>query len=31
VDAAARHLRSVQRQPERIRKYFEHDPVRYAA
>lgn len=27
----ARHLRSVQRQPERIRKYFEHDPVRYAA
>jgi tRNA U34 5-methylaminomethyl-2-thiouridine-forming methyltransferase MnmC len=29
--ATARHLRSVQRQPERIRKYFEHDPVRYAA
>lgn len=28
---AARHLRSVQRQPERIRKYFEHGPVRYAA
>jgi hypothetical protein len=24
-------LRSVQRQPERIRKYFEHGPVRYAA
>ena len=31
VKATARHLRSVQRQPERIRKYFEHDPVRYAA
>jgi transposase len=30
-DAAAKHLRSVQRQPERIRKYFEHEPVRYAA
>ena len=31
VNATARHLRSVQKQPERIRKYFEHDPVRYAA
>lgn len=31
VRATARHLRSVQRQPERIRKYFEHGPVRYAA
>ena len=31
LKATARHLRSVQRQPERIRKYFEHDPVRYAA
>jgi tRNA U34 5-methylaminomethyl-2-thiouridine-forming methyltransferase MnmC len=31
VKATARHLRSVQRQPERIRKYFEHEPVRYAA
>lgn len=31
VKATARHLRSVQRQPERIRKYFEHHPVRYAA
>jgi transposase len=31
VKATARHLRSVQRQPERIRKYFGHDPVRYAA
>ena len=29
--ATAKHLRSVQRQPERIRKYFEHGPVRYAA
>ena len=31
VKATARHLRSVQKQPERIRSYFEHDPVRYAA
>jgi len=31
VKATARHLRSVQRKPERIRKYFEHGPVRYAA
>lgn len=31
VKATAHHLRSVQRQPERIRKYFEHAPVRYAA
>jgi transposase len=31
VKATARHLRSVQRQPQRIKKYFEHDPVRYAA
>lgn len=31
VKATARHLRSVQRQPERIRSYFGHDPVRYAA
>ena len=31
VKATAKHLRSVQRQPERIRKYFEHEPVRYAA
>ena len=31
VKATARHLRSVQRQPDRIRKYFEHYPVRYAA
>jgi len=31
IKATARHLRSVQRQPERIRKFFEHDPVRYAA
>ena len=29
--AVKAHLRSVQRQPERIRKYFQHDPVRYAA
>lgn len=31
VKAAARHLRSVQRQPDRIKRYFEHEPVRYAA
>jgi transposase len=31
VMATARHLRSVQRQPQRIKKYFEHGPVRYAA
>jgi transposase len=31
VKATSRHLRSVQKQPERIRRYFEHDPVRYAA
>ncbi len=31
VKAAARHLRSVQRQPERIKSYFEHEQVRYAA
>ena len=31
VKATARHLRSVQRQPQRIKKYFEHGPVRYAA
>ena len=31
VKAASHHLRSVQKQPERIRRYFKHDPVRYAA
>ena len=31
LKATSQHLRSVQRQPERIRKYFEHEPVRYAA
>jgi transposase len=31
VKVTSRHLRSVQKQPERIRRYFEHDPVRYAA
>ena len=31
VKAAARHLRSVQRRPERIKSYFAHEPVRYAA
>lgn len=31
VKATTEHLRSVQRQPERIRQHFEHDPVGYAA
>ena len=31
VKAASRHLRSVQRQPDRIRRYFQHEPVKYAA
>lgn len=31
VKAAATHLRSVQRRPERIKSYFAHEPVRYAA
>jgi transposase len=31
VKVTARHLRSVQKTPERVRKYFEHGPVRYAA
>lgn len=31
VRAASSHLRSVQKQPERIRRYFQHDPVKYAA
>lgn len=31
VKAASGHLRSVQKQPERIRSYFQHGPVRYAA
>lgn len=31
VTAASKHLRSVQRKPERIRKYVEHEPVHYAA
>ena len=31
VKATSGHLRSVQRQPERVKSYFEHEPVRYAA
>jgi transposase len=31
VKATASHLSSVQRQPERIKSYFQHAPVRYAA
>jgi transposase len=31
VKATAKHLRSVQRQPDRIKRYFQHGPVRYAA
>jgi len=29
VKGTAKHLRSVQKKSELIRKYFEHDPVRY--
>jgi transposase len=29
--AASRHLRSVQKQPQRIKSYFQHEPVKYAA
>lgn len=29
--AASRYLRSVQRRPERVRRYFQHEPVKYAA
>ena len=31
LKAASRHLRSVQRHPERIRRFFRHAPVQYAA
>ena len=31
VKATSSHLRSVQRRPDRIRSYFQHLPVRYAA
>lgn len=31
LQAASRHLRSVQRRPERIRRFFRHAPVQYAA
>lgn len=31
IKATVSHLRSVQKQPERIRRYFQHGPVRYAA
>ncbi|MFN9029694.1 MAG: IS630 family transposase, partial [Betaproteobacteria bacterium] len=31
VKATAKHLSSVQRQPERIKSYFQHAPVKYAA
>ncbi|WP_078201332.1 IS630 family transposase [Cupriavidus necator] len=31
IKAASSHLRSVQKQPERIRRYFQHHPVKYAA
>ena len=31
VKATSRHLRSVQRHPERVKSYFQHKPVRYAA
>lgn len=31
IKATTRHLRSIQKRPERVRRYFEHEPVRYAA
>ena len=31
LEPVEKHLRSVQKQPERVRRYFQHDPVRYAA
>lgn len=31
VKAAARHLRIAQKRPARVRSYFQHDPVKYAA
>ncbi|MCA3219976.1 MAG: IS630 family transposase, partial [Burkholderiales bacterium] len=31
VKATAKHLSSVQRQPERIKSDFQHAPVKYAA
>lgn len=31
VKAASSHLCSVQKQPHRVRRYFQHGPVRYAA
>ena len=31
LKAAATHLLTVQRQPERVKRYFHHEPVRYAA
>jgi transposase len=31
LKTASRHLRSVQRQPERVRGYFQYEPVKYAA
>jgi hypothetical protein len=31
VKATISHLRSVQKRPERVRRYFLHDPVLYTA
>nr|CCA82840.1 hypothetical protein BDB_mp60004 [blood disease bacterium R229] len=31
VKATSSYMRSVQRQPARVRKYFENEPIRYAA
>jgi transposase len=31
LKAASKHLKSVQKQPDRIKSYFQHKPVRYAA
>jgi transposase len=31
IKLASSHLRSIQKQPNHVRNYFQHDPVRYAA
>jgi transposase len=31
IKATTRHLRSIQKRPEGVRRYFEHEPVPYAA
>jgi transposase len=31
VKATTQHLRNIQKKPEHIRRYFQHEPLRYAA